>query len=615
MASQVPYSPAPTATPDLAPLPQAHVDTPVVAFGGATAEALSHMGTVAEGAGKELFDRAYAMQELNEQAKADAASADAMDKMTNRYLEYSQLRGQERIDGNKTYQDDLDKIRQDGMASLSSPYAKMAYLRDSRRTQSMMIWHGGMLARQGMDDALKQSSLAKIDMLGNTLAQLNVSDGLEFDRTVAAIKQAAADHVHDLTGFAPGTPDNDNLSAPYLSKQIAKVAVARSNANPADGKAFYEKMKSGDHPLLLPEDATIIEGRIESAVLNKTAATIAHHVNVGATDDTKPKDIDAAARAAAAKADPTDDGTLADNASQRALTLWNTRQQIDYKSEQMARESLLHTIDGVNTKDGKVPVSIEDAEAQNPDFKGHFLELSPPSQSVLLEHIRKNQAIGGVVHNPQGDLQYYKLMQTGINRNSTSTPEELNDLANADLLSPQFGSLTREQRTNLLKVQGEVINGQIQNPNMTHALTLGSVQQLLTEAGIDKKSNPDEYNKFQTAYHDAIVGYGLGTERSVKNDQELTEIAQGLINKNAGAWFGAVRGINTKQPFDSLIEFSPQAKKAGTTAFQQLYSRAPDFDSEADTKLVNDLAMRAIYMKYGQGSNPVKSKSTERVPQ
>ena len=204
-------------------------------------------------------------------------------------------------------------------------------------------------------------------------------------------------------------------------------------------------------------------------------------------------------------------------------------------------------------------------------------------------------------------------MQTGINRNAGSTPEELNDLANADLLSPQFSSLTREQRQGLLKVQGEVINNQVQNPNMTHALTLGSVQQLLTEAGIDKKSNPDEYNKFQTAYHDAIVGYGLGAERSIKNDDELTKIAQGLINKNAGAWFSGLRGINTKQPFDSLIEFSPQAKKAGTTAFKQQYNRDPDFDSEADSQLVNDLAMRLIYMRYGQGATPVKPKSTEKV--
>ena len=82
-------------------------------------------------------------------------------------------------------------------------------------------------------------------------------------------------------GSHRATPDNDNLSKPYLSKQIAKVAVARSNANPADGKAFFQKMTS--EGLLQPADADIIQGRIDSAVLNKTAATIAHTINVGAT--------------------------------------------------------------------------------------------------------------------------------------------------------------------------------------------------------------------------------------------------------------------------------------------------------------------------------------------
>ena len=153
MASQVPYTGTQEVSPQLEPTQQVHEDTPVAAFGGAVAGAITHMGEVAEGAGKELFARAYAMQELNEQVKADSASADAMDKMTDRYLQYDQLRGQERIDGSKAYQDDLDKIRNDGMAGLNSPYAKMAYLRDTRRTQSMMVWHGGMLARQGMDEA------------------------------------------------------------------------------------------------------------------------------------------------------------------------------------------------------------------------------------------------------------------------------------------------------------------------------------------------------------------------------------------------------------------------------------------------------------------------------
>ena len=611
MASQVPYSGTMDVAPQLNPLPQVHVDTPIAAFGGATAGAITHMGEVVQGAGKELFDRAYAMQELNEGMKADAASADAFMKMNERYLQFDQLRGQERIDGFKQYQTDMDKIRDDGANGLS-PVGTRAYFSDTRRAQSMMIWHGSLLARQGMDEAEKQASLGKIDASGNLLATVNVTDGPNFDNIVNTIKQTAANHVHDLTGFAPGTPDNDNLAAPYLSKQIAKVAISRSNADPADGKAFFKKMTS--EGLLQPADADIIQGRIDSAVLNKTASTIAHTVNVGTDTDTKPAAIAAKARGAAAKADP-GNGELADNAEQRAVTLWNTRQQVDFKSEQMARSSLLQTIDGTNSKDGKVPVSIEAAEAANPDFKGHYLELSPESQSVVLQQIRKNQSVGGVVHNQQGDLQYYKLMQIGINRDAGSTPDELNDLANADLLSPNFSSLTREQRQGLLKVQGEVINGQIQNPNMTHALTLGSVQQMLTDNGIDKKSNPDEYNKFQTAYHDAIVAYGLGAERSVKNDKELTEIAQGLINKNAGAWFSGLREINTKQPFDSMIEFSPQAKKVGTTAFRQQYNRDPNFDSEADSKLVNDLAMRMIYMKYGQASQPVKPKSTERVPQ
>jgi len=82
MASQVPYYGTQEITPQVDPLSTVHVDTPVAAFGGAVAGAITHMGEVAQGAGKELFDRAYAMQDLAEHNKADMASTEYSGKAT-----------------------------------------------------------------------------------------------------------------------------------------------------------------------------------------------------------------------------------------------------------------------------------------------------------------------------------------------------------------------------------------------------------------------------------------------------------------------------------------------------------------------------------------------------
>lgn len=607
MASQVPYTGTETVSPQLDPLSNVHVDAPIAAFGGATAQAITHMGEVAQGAGKELFDRAYAFQELGEQSKADSASADVFDQQTKRYLQFEQLKGAERTpEAFNQYITDLKQIRNDGSEGLTSPYAKMQYLRDSRRNESMMIWHGGVLARQGQDDALKQAGLAKTDSIFNSAATVGVQDGPELDQVVAAGKQAAANHVHDLSGYEPGTKENSDLAAPYISHGIAKVVVARSNASPVDGKAFADKMLAGG--LLSQEDYDTLKPRLDGAVLNKVSTTVARGV-VSSIDPQaiSSKDLETQVRTAAEKADP-GNKDLADGSVVKAEQIRDHLVQQKFLDEKQAREILISTIDGRNSKDGKVPISTDEAMAQNPEFRSHYLELSPESRNSVDTIIRRNQEIGGMVHNPAGDLEYYKLMQIGVNRNSSSTPQELDDLANADLLK---GSFTREQRQSLLKVQGEVINNQVQNPNMTHALTLGSVQQLLTSAGIDKRSNPDEYNKFQTAYHDAVVAYGMGASRSVKNDDELTQIATGLINKQVGTWSGWWHGA--KQPYDGLAESSPQAAKVGASVFREQFGRDPDLGSDADKALVNQMALRTIFKAYGENAKPVKGKSTERV--
>lgn len=609
MATPVPYTGTETVAPQLDPLSPVHVDTPIAAFGGATAGAITHMGEVAQGVGKELFERADAMQMFNEGVKADKASADAFEQQNDRYLQFEQLKGQARLDGFQQYKDDMQKIREDNAQGLDSPYAKAAYLRDTRRNESMMIWHGGVLARQGADEAAKQASLGKIDSLGNTLATLNVTDGPEFDSTVDQIKKTAAQHVQELGGGEPGSEANTNSAGPYLSKQIAKVAIARSNANPADGKAFATKMSSGPSPLLLPEDYDIIKGRLDSAVVNKTGTAIAHETVRSLGPDAKGKDLETSARTAAEKADP-GNADLADKAALQAEQIRDHLIQQKFLDEKQSRETIIKTIDGTNSQDGKVPISLDQAMTADPDFRSHYLELSPESQNSVLNIIRRNQEVGGVVHNPEGDLLYYKMSRIASERNSGSTPQELDDLANLDPLKAPF---TRDQRQNIVKMQGEVINNQLQNPNMTHALTLGAVQQLLTSAGISKRDTPDEYNKFQVAYHDAVVAYGMGAERSVKNDDELTQIATGLIKKQVGHWYNPFGWGGATQPYNSLIDSSPQAGKVGTSMFREQFGRDPDLTNDADKALVNQMALRTIFKAYGENAKPVKSKSTERA--
>ena len=103
----------------------------------------------------------------------------------------------------------------------------------------------------------------------------------------------------------------------------------------------------------------------------------------------------------------------------------------------------------------------------------------------------------------------------------------------------------------------------------------------------------------------------MGAERSVKNDDELTQIATGLINKQVGTWSGWWHGA--KQPYQGLADSSPQAAKVGASMFRQQFNRDPDLTNDADKALVNQMALRTIFKAYGENAKPVKPKSTERV--
>src|SRR5271157_4304184 len=114
MATPVPYEGYPQVRPQFEPTPSISLNVPPAAFGVNIGESLQHLGQVQEAAGKELFDRAYAMQELQLHADVNSRLADSQNKMLDRTLNYNQLEGKAAVDGYNPYLSDLDKIRSEG---------------------------------------------------------------------------------------------------------------------------------------------------------------------------------------------------------------------------------------------------------------------------------------------------------------------------------------------------------------------------------------------------------------------------------------------------------------------------------------------------------------------
>lgn len=199
MASNVPYTGVPTVQPSFDATPSMSSNIPMDAFGAGVAGAVGHLGRAVEGAGSELYSRAIAMQQLNEQANAANAVAEFTTAQGEKYAQYSTLSGKNAVDGYKPYIEDLNATREAIGQKLSSPYAQKVYLQESRSIQARSVFsaaaHSG---REGKNYAIG-STQSLIDARTNAAALAPQDD----ESYQAALEQNAKDvkHLGDLHGW------------------------------------------------------------------------------------------------------------------------------------------------------------------------------------------------------------------------------------------------------------------------------------------------------------------------------------------------------------------------------------------------------------------------------
>lgn len=152
MSSQVPYTGVPTVQPSFDATPGMQSNIPMDAFGAGVAQAVGHLGRAVEGAGNEIWARATAMQQLNEQANADEAISKFTMTQAKKFADFTMLKGKQAVDGLNPYLEDLEKSRVEIGQNLSSPYAQRLYLHGSKSEQARNAFavarHAGDEGRQ-----------------------------------------------------------------------------------------------------------------------------------------------------------------------------------------------------------------------------------------------------------------------------------------------------------------------------------------------------------------------------------------------------------------------------------------------------------------------------------
>lgn len=205
METRVPYTPVPSVGPNFAPTPSQHEETPIAAFGGLVAEATSHLGQVSTKVGSELFDRAYAMQQMHEQAKSDEAYSNFLTQAAPMVSDYKQKLGKDAVDAQTPFINSIRSLRENIGSSLTSPYAQQAFNEASRRQQGYIIidaaTHSAGESKRYLLDTLK----SKNDMIDNSALANPVNDD-QFNQYLKD-KEANTDLESSANGWSSETRD------------------------------------------------------------------------------------------------------------------------------------------------------------------------------------------------------------------------------------------------------------------------------------------------------------------------------------------------------------------------------------------------------------------------
>lgn len=200
---QVPYEGYPTRTASFEPTPSISVNTPPAAFGVNVAEAVEHLGNVQQGAGKELFDRAYAMQELQAHANAMSAVTDVQNRQLQAELTYRQLQGKDAVDAYPALQTNLDSIREAGVKNLS-PYERMLADQETRSTTFRAKFSAGAYAADQQKSYNITTSKAAVSSAINA-SGTNLDDDKSFQDYIDKIKREG-NYQADQGGFPADNP-------------------------------------------------------------------------------------------------------------------------------------------------------------------------------------------------------------------------------------------------------------------------------------------------------------------------------------------------------------------------------------------------------------------------
>lgn len=503
------------------PVGGVRVNTPVEAFGGATARGLGELGAGLTHAGNELFQRAIALQQLDNDNTAKQADSEYMIKAGELHANYNALQGQDAVKAYPKYTADLKEARDKLRETLPNEMAKKMFDASSRSTMGRSIFNGAGHAAMAQKQYTIDTAKAQTDLDAKTVSDAPLDDvlfGAKLKRTEANATQIAI-----AKGVDPSDPQGKLLVAGEVSKLWANRIIGLSRTAPFEAQKMLEKNSSK----MLEPDRLKVEQVVTSSGRAVGSANIAQSIyNAGAGDETTPPkslaDMEAEVRAAAKKQNP-DDPLLETHAVAALKGIYN-QDKYAKRQEELANKEIISQ--GIQSFGGATVQELR----------------SDPRVAIAIDSLPKAQT-----QDLQGQINRFNAARDKKTQENAAI--RLNGLSNNDVEAFLNTDITREPLSKgdmikFMNLQAKLKKNPSGDPRVAKAVGIlrNSRGAELEALGIysRRENNKEDYDHFTGALQSAIEVWMADHGNKPPDAKTITdEIGPSVIRQRTEpSWFG-----------------------------------------------------------------------------
>ena len=507
MAS-VPYTGAPSAAPQSVATPTIGIDAVAGAFGAGTASAIQGAGGDLKKIGDEMFQRAVALQQLENDTIAKEADTDYMLRVGEIRAKFQSMEGHNAVQAYPKYIRDLQILRREYRGGLPNDDARRKFDPQSLTVMRQSIANGAGHAATQQRRWTEGAAVARIEAEENNV--IHDTSPAAFETGRANVEREVRD-LADINGWS----DEQTQQAIYKrnSKLLANRIQGMARTEPFKAQEFFEANRTS----LDKADLNVVERVVQTNLYNAGSRRISEEVNPppveGEEGEPLQERIDRAMERARTLVP--DDENFPSYVRDRVITDFNRQKSIKRDFELTNRNTVEGALMG-EFGDGKIPTSVEELTASDPAVAQAWQSLGWRTQRSYLRALAKN-AEGDVTWTPERLNKYATLKGMAIN-----DPEGFLSTNIADESMPWAA------RRELINLQGKVRQNPNQSPGIQQALRM--TRPIWEPAGI-KPTDRDRYNLFVGAMQDALVQFQTQEKRQPRTQDEYNQLVSRVIQQ------------------------------------------------------------------------------------